>query len=99
MTMPWHVTVDSEKWDDILKEPLHSDKDVFPAAIATQHYARGVAYASKGMVQEAEAEQSLFLEALKNPALEGGAAQQPDVPRSRTRPLYTTRKCSHTRRN
>ena len=71
VTMPWHVMIRFGKWDDILKEPLHSDKDVFPAAIATQHYARGVAYASKGMVPEAEAEQSLFLEALKNPALEG----------------------------
>ena len=71
VTMPWHVMIRFGKWDDILKEPLHSDKDVFPAAIATQHYARGVAYASKGMVPEAEAEQSLFLEALRNPALEG----------------------------
>ena len=71
VTMPWHVMIRFGKWDDILKEPLHTDKEVFPAAIATQHYARGVAYASKGMVPEAEAEQSLFLEALKNPALKG----------------------------
>jgi tetratricopeptide (TPR) repeat protein len=59
------------KWDEILNEPLHTDGDVFPAAIATQHYARGVAYASKGMVPEAEAEQLLFKEALQNPALAG----------------------------
>ena len=59
------------KWDDILAEPMYSDKEVFPATIATQHYARGVAYASKGMVREAEAEQALFNEALKNPSLEG----------------------------
>ena len=71
VTMPWHVMIRFGKWDDILKEPLHTDKEVFPAAVATQHYARGVAYASKGMVPEAEAEQSLFLEALKNPALKG----------------------------
>ena len=45
------------KWDEILAEPMYDDKDVFPATIATQHYARGVAYASKGMVPEAEAEQ------------------------------------------
>tara|TARA_B100000900_G_scaffold94463_1_gene77623 strand:- start:505 stop:1185 length:681 start_codon:yes stop_codon:yes gene_type:complete len=59
------------KWEDILNEPLHTDSDVFPAAIATQHYARGVAYASLGMVSEAEAEQMLFKEALQNPALAG----------------------------
>ena len=54
--------------------PLYTDRDAFPATIATQHYARGVAYASKGMVPEAEAEQVLFLEALKNPALAGGCS-------------------------
>ena len=71
VTMPWHVMIRFGKWDEILAEPMYSDKEVFPATIATQHYARGVAYASKGMVPEAEAEQVLFNEALKNPALAG----------------------------
>ena len=71
VTMPWHVMIRFGKWDEILNEPLHTDRDVFPAAIATQHYARGVSYASMGMVPEAEAEQVLFKEALQNPALSG----------------------------
>ena len=71
VTMPWHVMIRFGKWDEILAEPMYSDKEVFPATIATQHYARGVAYASKGMVPEAEAEQALFYEALENPALAG----------------------------
>ena len=71
VTMPWHVMIRFGKWNEILNEPLHTDRDVFPAAIATQHYARGVAYASMGMVPEAEAEQVLFKEALQNPALSG----------------------------
>ena len=71
VTMPWHVMIRFGKWNEILNEPLHTDRDVFPAAIATQHYARGVAYASMGMVSEAEAEQVLFKEALQNPALAG----------------------------
>ena len=71
VTMPWHVMIRFGKWDEILNEPLHTDSDVFPAAIATQHYARGVAYASKGMVSEAESEQALFKKALENPALQG----------------------------
>ncbi|MDC0555282.1 MAG: hypothetical protein DBX07_02045 [Candidatus Poseidoniales archaeon] len=71
VTMPWHVMIRFGKWNEILNEPLHTDRDVFPAAIATQHYARGVAYASMGMVPEAEAEQVLFKEALQNPALAG----------------------------
>ena len=71
VTMPWHVMIRFGKWDEILSEPMYSDRDVFPATIATQHYARGVAYASKGMVPDAEAEQVLFKEALANPALAG----------------------------
>ena len=71
VTMPWHVMIRFGKWDEIINEPLHTDKDVFPAAIATQHYARGVAFASKGMVAEAENEQILFTDALRNPALAG----------------------------
>ena len=71
VTMPWHVMIRFGKWDEILNEPLHTDKDVFPAAIATQHYARGVAFASKGMVAEAENEQILFTDSLQNPALAG----------------------------
>jgi len=71
VSMPWHVMVRFGKWDDILAEPTREDAAVFPGAIVVQHYARGVAFASKGMVAEAEAEQALFVEACKNPALEG----------------------------
>ena len=71
VTMTWHVMIRFGKWDEILAEPMQTEKDAFPATIATQHYARGVAYASKGMVPEAEAEQVLFKDALTNPALSG----------------------------
>ena len=86
VAMPWHVMIRFGKWDEILAEPMYTDKDVFPATIATQHYARGVAYASKGMVPEAEAEQVLFKEALQNLLLRARAAQQRDVPRPGRRP-------------
>ena len=69
--LPYHVMIRFGMWDDIIAEPTVSDKEVFASTIVTQHYARGVAYASKGMVAEAEAEQALFYEALKNPALAG----------------------------
>ena len=71
VTMPWHVMIRFGKWEQIINEPMYDDKDAFPATIATQHYARGVAYASMGLVPEAEAEQALFKEALQNPALVG----------------------------
>jgi hypothetical protein len=59
------------RWDDIIAEPVKTDTSVFPALIATAHYARGVAYASKGMVPEAKAEQAKFLKAMVNPAMAG----------------------------
>lgn len=66
VTSPWHVMVRFGKWDDIIAEPLRTDKAVFPNVMVVQHYARGVAYASKGMVPEAEAELAKFLEARQN---------------------------------
>merc|ERR1712166_51951 len=73
LTMPYHVMIRFGKWGEILAEPLYSSADgsVFPAAIATQHYARGLAHAALGDVTSAEAEQDLFLQALENPALDG----------------------------
>ena len=71
VAMPLHVMIRFGMWDKIIAEPTYSDGDVFASTIATQHYARGVAYASKGMVAEAEAEQVLFDKALQNPALAG----------------------------
>jgi tetratricopeptide (TPR) repeat protein len=70
-TMVWHTMVRFGKWDEILAEPTRDDKEVYAGTIATQHYARGVAYASTGRVAEAEAEQKLFKEALTNPNLAG----------------------------
>lgn len=70
-TMAWHVMIRFGKWDDIIAEPVPTDADVYPGCIATAHYARGIAFASKGNVAEAEDEQAEFLKALKNPKLAG----------------------------
>jgi len=73
LAMPYHVMIRFGKWDDIIAEPMYraEDAQIFPAAIATQHYARGLAYAAKGMLTQALAEQNCFLQALENPALAG----------------------------
>ena len=44
LTMPYHVMIRFGKWDDILAEPMYdaADAAIYPSAIATQHYARGV---------------------------------------------------------
>lgn len=69
--MPWHVMIRFGKWNDILAEPVPTNKDAYPGCIATAHYARGVAYAAQGKITDAKAEQAKFLEARNNPALAG----------------------------
>lgn len=54
-----------------MDEALETDAAVFPGTISTQHYARGLAYAAKGMVEEAEEEQRQFEKSIANPALVG----------------------------
>lgn len=44
-------------WNEILAEPDYDDVDNYPTGAASRLYARGLAYASLGMVAEAEAEQ------------------------------------------
>merc|ERR1712110_1096190 len=65
----WHVYIRFGKWDEILSTPIPADEELYPMAIATAHYARGIALASLGRVEEAEAEQEAFLKALKHPLM------------------------------
>lgn len=44
-------------WDEILAEPIEADTDLYATSVATAHYARGIAYASMGLIAEAEQEQ------------------------------------------
>jgi len=61
MGTPYHVMVRFGMWDEILEEPEPA-KNLF-AARAVWRYARGIALASLGRVEEAEAEQRAFLAA------------------------------------
>lgn len=44
-------------WDAIIAEPLPENPDLYPTGTATAHYARGIAFASQGLVIQAEEEQ------------------------------------------
>lgn len=61
LAMPLEVLKRFGRWDDIFKAP--EPPEVFPVARAMRHHTRGVAYAAKGKVAEARAEQKAFLEA------------------------------------
>ena len=56
-----HVMIRFGKWREIVAEPLPEDQALFANLTATLHYAKGVAHAALGEVQEAEAEQVNFL--------------------------------------
>ena len=55
---PLHVYVRFGKWDEILAEP--EPAATFPGTRAFRHYARGLAYAARGRVEEAAREQAAF---------------------------------------
>ncbi len=63
MATPLHVLVRFGRWDDILKEPKPAEH--LPMTRSIWHYARGVAFAATGRVDDAKAEQAKFLETKK----------------------------------
>ncbi|MHC4954522.1 MAG: tetratricopeptide repeat protein [Planctomycetota bacterium] len=60
---PYHVMVRFGLWDELIAEPEPAKELV--ATRAVWHYARGIAYASLGQVEEAEREQAAFLDTKK----------------------------------
>ena len=61
MAMPLEVLMRFGRWDEILAEPAFPD--FVPISRSLQHYARGVAFAAKDRVPDAEKELQAFLEA------------------------------------
>ena len=58
-----HVLIRFGRWKQIIDEPLPEDGKLYANLTATLHYAKGVAHAARGNVDEAEAEKQLFLAA------------------------------------
>ena len=69
-SLPWHVLVRFGKWEDIVKRPLKEDEDAYAGTVATSRYARGIAFAVLGKLEEADGERTKFYGALQNKALE-----------------------------
>ncbi len=61
LAMPLEVLMRFGRWDGVLAEP--EPPDFAPISRSIRHYARAVAYASKGDVPAADREQAAFLEA------------------------------------
>jgi tetratricopeptide (TPR) repeat protein len=58
---PLHALIRFGRWDEILSEPIPSEK--LPVTRAVWHYARGIALATKGRLEQALAEQRAFKDA------------------------------------
>jgi tetratricopeptide (TPR) repeat protein len=61
--LPYELHVRFGQWDEMLTEP--KPRKEFPITTALWHYARGVAFAAKGQVDQAKAEQKEFQLAIK----------------------------------
>jgi tetratricopeptide (TPR) repeat protein len=59
-----HVQIRFGRWEEIIATPIPEDEELYAATVAITHYAKGVAYAASGRVQEAEVERDLFAAAL-----------------------------------
>ncbi|MEM7462433.1 MAG: hypothetical protein AAF362_07090 [Pseudomonadota bacterium] len=55
-----HVLIRFGRWQQIIDEPLPDDEALYANLVATLHYAKGVANAALGNVEEAEKQRKLF---------------------------------------
>jgi tetratricopeptide (TPR) repeat protein len=52
-----HVLIRFGRWDELIAVPVPEDQNLYCTTTATVHYGRGVAYAAKGQLPQAHAEQ------------------------------------------
>ncbi|GKQ34930.1 hypothetical protein, partial [Streptomyces sp. A012304] len=64
LSMRVHVLIRFGRWDDILALPEPTDPELYSMTSVLRHYARGVALSATGRIEEAEAERTLFQEAV-----------------------------------
>ncbi|MCF6231490.1 MAG: tetratricopeptide repeat protein [Rhodobacteraceae bacterium] len=63
MAMGPHILIRFGRWEEAIALQLPDDQQLYCTLTATTHYARAVAYAATGRVDEAEAEELLFIAA------------------------------------
>jgi tetratricopeptide (TPR) repeat protein len=64
VAMRLHVLIRFGRWPEILATPLPADPDLYLVTTAMTHYAKGVAHAASGQVEQAAAERARFAAAV-----------------------------------
>ncbi|KAK3186814.1 hypothetical protein K4F52_004560 [Lecanicillium sp. MT-2017a] len=66
LAMRMHALIRFGMWEEVLKLELPKDQDLYCVCTALTHYAKGMAHAALGNIDEAKKDQSLFQEACRN---------------------------------
>lgn len=64
LTLRAHVAIRFGRWEDIIGLDLPEDESLYSMTTAILHYAKGVAFAATGRVQEADDQRALFKQAV-----------------------------------
>ncbi|KAH7019918.1 hypothetical protein EDB80DRAFT_210935 [Ilyonectria destructans] len=64
LTLRAHVAIRFGRWEDIIGLDLPEDQNLYSMTTAILHYAKGVAFAATGRVQEADNQRVLFKQAV-----------------------------------
>ena len=64
-----HVLMRFGEWEQILEWPAPDDPVLYCATVAQRHFARGIACAALGRVEDAKAEQAAFRASREEPVL------------------------------
>lgn len=65
MSVMPHVLIRFGRWSEIIDLPLPKDQKLYCVTVAMIHYAKGVAYAAQGRIEQAEDQQNLYRAAQK----------------------------------
>ena len=60
-----HVYIRFGRWQEIINHPLPEDSELYSMTTATWRYAKGIAHAVRGEIEQAKSEQKYFYEAVR----------------------------------
>ena len=65
-SMKMHVLIRFGRWQDIINTPMPDDPKLYCVSTAMHHYAKGIAFATLGLFEEADRQRQSFHESFKH---------------------------------